>query len=133
MKFLTVLSFILFGFGSQVMADEPCTDLNGDGQVNFTDFLIFTESYNKPTDCAQNKPVEYAGNNAAVVLVKLGGIFYTDYNYDSNYRSTIFVNFNLSRLKHMIDAGYIIADFYITFGYFEEDKQEGTYRALSPQ
>ena len=69
MKFLTAFFILVFGSYQPVHAnDQPCADINSDGQVNITDFLILTEQYGSTTPCAN------ATTRPQVVVVELKGI-----------------------------------------------------------
>ena len=64
MKFLTAF-FILVFCGNVRANDQPCADINGDGQVDVADFLILTEQFGQATKCAKQKP--------SIVIVQLDG------------------------------------------------------------
>lgn len=51
MKFLFVFFMMVF-CGAVHANDQPCADIDGDGQVNIADFLILTEQYGQTTPCA---------------------------------------------------------------------------------
>ncbi len=124
MKILTVLSVVLLAFVSQATAQEPCSDINGDGQVNIADFLIFTEQYGQQTDCAVSKP--------PIVMVKQTGFLYSNINaagYTNEgrliTRATILVDIELTKIRKLIDEGYSIIDFYVIAN---EGRQVNHYR-----
>ena len=130
MKILTVFFIIVFGVTS-VSANEPCADINKDGQVDITDFLILTEQYGQETECAAQKP--------SVVMVQVSGVASMGFNYsyfhafdhgqygqDRMVRMDIdFDGLDFSTLLKVIDNGYTITDFYFTktFQHFQMIEQ----------
>lgn len=109
MKFLMVFFVIVFGVIS-VHANEPCADINGDGQVNITDFLILTNQYGQVTECAAQKP--------SVVMIQASGPASMIWNLNDSGSyidelQLLMYDIDLSNVHKMRAQGYVITNLFV--------------------
>ena len=100
---INLLAFFLLVFGSYQPVhanDQPCADINGDGQVNVADFLILTNQFGQATQCA-------APSKPPIVVVREKGNLYSDTlrvgRMTGHDRTMILVDVDLTKVRELIE------------------------------